>query len=359
MNNHRITKLLKIIFFFPVYILLIGNILADSYFTVENIEVKLDFDKDRDIRNLAIEKAQGQAIIELSEKLLSPNDYKIFKKNIHKENFSYLVESIEFVDEVITENFYRGVFNINFNPYKVREYYVSRSFIFSEVKSKEVKVFINLNKKESFFILNNIWNTKWTETQSAENTLDLDINTLNDSHYDNLSLDSFLSGDFDHSELIKDFSNIILIWVEPKLISNGNIEFEIISKIIINNKNSILRSTYVEEYNIYKDNMLDSTINDLKQEILLYWVKATSQEVDRFKYKFNFNFNSLNEWVSLKNSFEKIGLISNYRILSFNLNNIEGVIEFHGDSNKFELVLSQNNIQPVNLGEYYTIQVLK
>ena len=359
MNNHRITKLLKIILFFPLYILLIGNILADSYFTVENIEIKLDFDKDRDIRNLAIEKAQGQAIVQLSEKLLFPNDYKIFKKNINKENFSYLVESIEFIDEVITENVYRGVFNINFNPFRVREYYTSRSFIFSEVKSNEIKVFINLDQKESFFILNNIWNTKWTETQNKEGTLDLNIVTLNNSYYNDLSLDSFLSGDFDHSELINNSSNVIFIWCEPKLISNGNIEFEIISKIIINNKNSILRSTYVEEYNVYQDNMLDSTINDLKQEILQYWIKVTSQEVDRFKYKFNFNFNSLNEWVSLKNSLEKIGLISNYRILSFNLNNVEGIIEFHGDSNKFELVLSQNNIQSVNLGEYYTIQVLE
>ena len=52
-----------------MYILLIGNILADSYFTVENIEIKLDFDTDRDIRNLAIEEAQTKAIIELSEKL--------------------------------------------------------------------------------------------------------------------------------------------------------------------------------------------------------------------------------------------------------------------------------------------------
>tara|TARA_B100000401_G_scaffold438394_1_gene386791 strand:- start:1166 stop:2245 length:1080 start_codon:yes stop_codon:yes gene_type:complete len=359
MINHRITKLLKIILFFSVYILLIGNILADSYFTVENIEIKLDFDTDRDIRNLAIEEAQTKAIIELSEKLLSPNDYQIFKKNINKESFSYLVESIEFIDEVITEDFYRGVFNINFNPYKVREYYTSRSFIFSEVKSKEMKVFINFDQKESFFILNNIWNTKWSETQNTENNLNLYINTLNDSYFDDLSLDSFLSGDFDHSELIKDFSNIIFIWCEPKLISEGNIQFEIISKIIINNKNTILRSTYVEEYNIYKDNMLDSTINDLKQEILQHWVKVTSQEVDKFKYKFNFNFNSLKEWVSLKNSLEKIGLISNYRILSFNLNNIEGIIEFHGDNNKFELILSQNNIQSVNLGEYYNIQVLK
>ncbi len=359
MNNYRITKLFKIILYFFVYISLLGNIYADSYFTIENVEIKLEFDKDKDIRNLAIEKAQAKAIVDLSKKLLSPDDYKIFKNYINEENYSYLVESIEFVDETITEEYYRGVFNINFNPYKVREYYTSRSLIFSEIKSNEINVFVNLVRKESFFILNNIWNTKWVENNINEKILDLNIQTLNSSQYNNLSLSSFLSGDFDHPELIKDFSNVVFIWCEPKLLSDGNIEFETISKIIINNKNSIIRSMHVEEYNIYKDEILDLTINNLKEEILVNWIKATSQELDRAKYKFNFKFNSLNEWVSLKANIEKIGLIPNYHIISFDINSVEGIIEFYGDTNKFELVLSENNIRPLNLGEYYTIQVVE
>ena len=56
-----------------------------------------------------------------------------------KKELSYLVESIEFVDETITEKYYKAIFNINFNPYKIREYYTSRSLIFSEVKSNEIK----------------------------------------------------------------------------------------------------------------------------------------------------------------------------------------------------------------------------
>ena len=34
-------------------------------------------------------------------------------------------------------------------------------------------------------------------------------------------------------------------------------------------------------------------------------------------------------------------------------------IEFYGDSNKFELVLTQNDIMPANLGKIYKIQILK
>ena len=158
--------------------------------------------------------------------------------------------------------------------------------------------------------------------------------------------------------MLEDSSNIVFIWCEPKLVSNGSIEFNIITKIVVNNKNTILRSTYTEEYNLYKDDLLVSIINNLKEQILVNWVEATSQEDEKLQYKFKFNFESINEWVSLKSILEIIESISNYYILSFDLNSIEGIIEFHGENNKFELVLSQNNISSVNLGEHYKIQIL-
>ena len=358
MNNHRIAKLMKILLFVSVYILFIGNTYANSYFSIKDIEIKLEFDNDKDIRNLAIEKAQSKALVDLSEKLLSPNDYNVFLADIDQEEYSYLVESIEFVDETITEKYYKAIFNINFNPYKIREYYTSRSLIFSEVKSKEIKIFTVLDKQDSFFILNNIWNTKWIESIDKDDTLELSVNIFDYNLYKNISLDSFLSGNFEHPNLSGDSSNIVFIWCEPKLVSNGNIEFNIISKIIVNNKNTILRSSYTEEYNLYKDDLLVSIINGLKEQILVNWVESTSQKGDKLQYKFKFNFESIHEWVSLKSILEKIESISNYYILSFDLNSLEGIIEFHGENNKFELVLSQNNILPVNLGEHYKIQIL-
>ena len=358
MNNYRIAKLMKILLFISVYILFIENTYANSYFTIKNIEIKLEFDNDKNIRNLAIEKAQSKALVDLSEKLLSPNDYKIFLADMDEREYSYLVESIEFVEETITEKYYKAIFNINFNPYKIREYYTSRSLIFSEVKSKEIKVFTMLDKQDSFFILNNIWNTKWIESINKDDILELSVHTFDYNLNKNISLDSFLSGSFEHPNLPEDSSNIVFVWCEPKLISNGNVEFNIISKIIVNNKNTILRSTYTEEYNLYKDDLLIPIINSLKEQILVNWVESTSQEDEKIRYKFKFNFESINEWVSLKSILENVESISSYYILSFDLNSLEGIIEFHGENKKFELVLSQNNILLVNLGEHYKIQVL-
>ena len=187
----------------------------------------------------------------------------------------------------------------------------------------------------------------------------MSIHTFDYNLYKDISLNSFLSGSFEHPNLPKDSSNIVLIWCEPKLVSFSDVEFNVILKIIVNNKNTILRSTYTEEYNLYNEDLLVSIIDNLKDQILANWVEATSQDDEKIHYKFKFNFESINEWVSLKSNLEEIELISRYHVLSFDLNSLEGIIEFQGDNNKFELVLSQKNILPVNLGENYKIQVLK
>ena len=357
MNNYRIIRLIKALLFFSVYIFFIENAYANSYFTIKNVDIELEFDNNKDIRNLAIKKAQIKALHDLSETLLSPKDFKIFLTFDEEDNFSYLVESIEFIDETITEKYYRGIFNIKFNPYKIREYFRSKSLIFSEVKSKEIKIFTILDKQDSFFILNNIWNTEWIESINDNNLIQLNINTFNHDQYEEISLDSFLSADFNHPNLSGESSNIVLIWCEPRLISNGNIEFNIILKIVVNKKNIISRHKYTEEFNLYNDTLVASIVNNLKDQISINWVKLTSKEDEKHKYTFIYNFKSINEWVSLKDNFERIDLITNYHISKFDLNNIEGIIEFHGDNSKFELVMSQNNIFPVNLGEIYKIQI--
>jgi len=359
MNNYKFNSLTRMLLLFFVYILYPVSVYSDSYFSVKGIEIEFEFDNDKDIRNLAIEEAQVQAMTYLSEKLLSPNDYKIFLSDKEEDEYPYLVESIEFVDETITKKYYKGIFNIHFNPYKIREYYNSRSLIFSEIESKEIKIFTILDKQDSFFILNNIWNTKWIESIKKDDSLNFNIQTFDYEQYLNISLDAFLSGDFKHPGQSGNTSNVVFIWCEPKLISNGKIEFNVISKIIVNNKNTILRSKFTEEYNLYKDDLIVTVINDLKEQIFANWVKLTSQEDQSFKYAFNFNFESIDEWVHLKNIFEGVESISNYYISSFNLNNVEGIIEFNGNSNKFELVLSQNDILPVNLGKVYKIQIIK
>ena len=359
MISIKFTKVLQYFLHVFVYIFYLTNASANSHFIVKNIEIKLPFDNSINIRNLAIKEAENRAFKLLSQKLLTPSDYIAFLSEEEDQNLSYMVESVEFIDEKITTELYKGVFNINFSPYKIREYYSSNSWMFSEVTSKALPVYAVLSNQESFFILNNIWNTKWSDIKSSNQTLQLKIITFNSLESKDFTLTSFLQGDFKKSQEKKDSINAVFVWCEPTLISNGHIEFNIIAKIIINNKSSIISSKYVEEYNLYKDNLLDATISDLKEKLLTKWIELTSQNKEKFQYAFKLETKLLEDWITLKNIFEQIELISKYQITSFDLDNVEGIVEFYGNASKFEIVLSQNNISPVNLGSIYKIQLIK
>ena len=69
MNNYKFNSLTRMLLLFFVYILYPVSVYSDSYFSVKGIEIEFEFDNDKDIRNLAIEEAQVQAMTYLSEKL--------------------------------------------------------------------------------------------------------------------------------------------------------------------------------------------------------------------------------------------------------------------------------------------------
>ena len=81
-----------------------------------------------------ISKAEKLAFEKISKKLLSPSDLNQIIK-LNDINYEYLVESIEFVDEKISPQTYSGSFNVYFSPFKVREFYESRSLTYSELSS--------------------------------------------------------------------------------------------------------------------------------------------------------------------------------------------------------------------------------
>ena len=101
----------------------------------------------------------------------------------------------------------------------------------------------------------------------------------------------------------------------------------------------------------------DSLIEDIKNELLLTWIDLTKQSNDRFSYNFVYDINSIDDWVKLRTELETLELLDSFHITAFNLSSIEGVINFSGNNNKLELIMSQNNIDVANMGPYYKISL--
>ena len=332
------------------------SLMADDglFFLESNIEVQVPYDNNSNVRNLAISKAEKSAFEKISKKLLAPRDYNqiIESKDI---NYEYLVESIEFVDEKISTETYSGSFNVYFSPFKVREFYDSRSLIYSELSSKDINANIAFSNHFNFFTLFNKWNIEWKKINNIGSKINLNVRTFSSSEMHQLDLTTFLEGS--NLNQVNDVKDAVLIWCNPTNVENNKIKFEIIVKLIANNKENVFRKTFIEDNSFYRDDIFDQIIIDINSDLLSVWINLTKQSNDNFLYNFVYDIESIDDWVKLRTELETLVLLDSFHLTSFNLNTVEGVINFSGNNNKLELIMAQNNIDVVNMGSYYKISL--
>ena len=348
---------LKLFLSICLYIIFLSSTLTakeNDLFTSEDIKIEFSYFKNENIRNKAINKAEKIAFTQISKKLLSPFDYQNLSTTDDLD-ISYFVESIEFIDEKITSDYYSAVFSIKFNKFRVREYYNSQSLLYSELGSNEINTYVIFSNPDQFFILFNMWNTKWKKITKIGDKLSLKINTFDQLDVKNLSINSYLDGNGitkDNFQLLNDY---IVIWCIPNKTNSSKIKFDVLIKLEINNEIKVITKSYTEKYNLYRDDIFEFLMNDVKKELLNMWIEVTAESNELYVYDFKYISNDLSQWISLKQKLENVELLRAYSITSFNINEVEGRIKFAGDNNKLELVLSQNNIKAVNLGPYYQI----
>ncbi len=348
----HIKQLLALILFLFLNFPLMAD--EDIFFSGMNILVKIPYSNNSNVRNLAISKAEKLAFEKISKKLLTPRDYnKIIKLN--DINYEYLVESIEFVDEKISSETYSGSFNVYFSPFKVREFYESRSLIYSELTSKDIIAYIAFSNHFEFFTLFNNWNTEWKKINNIGSKINLNVRTFSSSETYKLDLARFLEGS--NLSQVNDVKDAVLIWCAPSNVRNDKIKFEIIIKLIANNKENVFRKTFIEENSFYRDDIFAQIIKDINSELLSVWIDITKQSNEKFLYNFVYDINSIDDWVKLRKELETLELLNSFHVTSFNLSKVEGVINFSGTNNKLELIMSQNNIDVVNMGPYYKISL--
>ena len=324
------------------------------FFSEMNIEVNIPYVNNSNVRNLAISKAEKLAFEKISKKLLAPSDYdQIIKSN--DINYEYLAESIEFVDEKISSETYSGSFNVYFSPFKVREFYDSRSLTYSELSSKDIIAYIAFSNHFEYFTLFNNWNTEWKKINNIGSKINLNVRTFSSSEMYQLDLATFLEGS--NLNLVSDIKDAILIWCNPTSVENNKIKFEIIIKLIANNKENVFRKTFIEENSFYRGDIFDQIIKEINSELLSVWIDITKQSNDKFLYNFVYDINSIDDWVKLRTELETLELFNSFHVTSFNLSKVEGVINFSGNNNKLELIMSQNNIDVTNMGPYYKISL--
>ena len=352
-NTKQISFVIVFLFAF------INSCLANEnvdFFSSSGIKVNLSFSNETDIRNTAISKAEEIAFKRVSVKLLTPEDYKKLSK-LKDIDISYFVESIEFVDEKISTETYLGEFNIYFSPFRIKEFYKSNSLTFSEVSSQNITVNVAFSNSNQFFILFNLWNTEWKKIKNIGNKINLDVKTFSQTEMGNTDLSNFLENKDIEGNNLNDENDIILIWCSPIYEKLNELRFDLIIKFNLNQKEKIIRKSYLTDYSLFRDDIFSPLIEDIKNELLLTWIDLTKQSDEVYRFKFVYDIENISDWVELQNRLQSVRLLEQYKPSLFTTDKVEGYVDFLGNGDKFVLLLSQNKINAVNLGPYYRISL--
>ena len=156
----------------------ISEKLKPSIVLIEDIDITFNTNKTGEIRNKAIGLAESNGLSRLAQKILTTEDFKKFQKK-NDIDVNYIVESIEFSNEILSDNYYKASINIKFNPYRTREFFRENNFNFSEMQSNPIPFYAVLANHEQYFIVNNEWEKRWKELILTNDTLNLEFMLLN------------------------------------------------------------------------------------------------------------------------------------------------------------------------------------
>ena len=338
-----------------IFIISPSNTYADSksFYNAQDIKVIINYNAASDIRNSAIEIAKRNGFNQISRNLLGEEEFK--RLSIEDITISNLIESIEVESEKISSDTYEGIFSIYFNPYRVREFYSSNSLIFSDVVLRNLPITIGFKDSDKFFLFSNIWKTGWKNVQSIENKIFTKIQLVEEFNAKN-NVSDFLESSYLEISTSNE-KNEALIWSEIRKISENELTMDIIVKFIINNKSNTFQKTFVQNIDVIDETLFSEMITEIEKEILNIWIQSTKTNSKIEIISFQYNGKNISDWIELRNSLEKIDMISNYSINQFDLEKVHGTIEFRGEIDQFAPVLREYNLISTNFGQYHELSL--
>ena len=307
----------------------------ESTFIINNVEVKgivdLSFSRDK-----YINKAFSDSFEILMNKILIKNDLNKIH-NIKLKDIKKLISSFQIVDEVYKKDEYKINIKILYDELKVKKFLGKRNISFSQPESIFALFypvfFINSelqNFNESFFY------KEWGNIEIKNEVINfiLPIEDLEDiseiirmkDSIENLNIVNFVKK--------YDVNNYVFAFIEQRK-KKINIHLKINFNDSIINKNILYKIN-----NINDPQELNLIAKDLKVKITEIWKKENLVNILLpLSIKLNFEHKNLKSLDKLINNLENMGIINNYVLEEFNINNSLFKIYYYGDPKKLKLEL--------------------
>ena len=354
MENYFLLKFLdkrikRYVFIFLTLITLLFASITKSFseedvFTIDEIKIKGAIDVNFS-REKYLNKAFFNSFEILMNKILLISDLKKVEKLKLKE-IKNLIKSFKILEESYREDIYRANFQVIYNEQKVKEFLRKKNISFSLPKNISAVFYpvfyINgkmQNLNENFFYNN--WNKIKIKNELINFILpldDLDDISQITKMRDNLE-------DLDILSFVSKYGEKNYVFV---LMDYGKNKLNIYLKTNFNNNTTSKNISY-DVKNVRNEIILNSILKDLKLEIVDTWKEQNLINLLMpLSIKIKFKHSKLKDLDKLRKTFYKIGIIDNYTLEEFNINNSNYKIYYYGNPKKLKAELLKYGYELIN-----------
>ena len=354
--KYLITFLREYIFIFLtatifLFITLSKSFSQESVFTINNVQVggrvDLNFSREK-----YLNKAFLNSFEILMTKILLTRDLK--KMNvIELDQIKKLISSFQILKESYSKDIYKINIKILYNDIKVKKLLGQKNILFSQPENISAVFYPVLfidgdiqNFNENFFY------RKWTEVTIKNELINfiLPLEDLEDisriiemkNSIEDLNIDLFINK-YD----VKNYVFALMDYQNKKLNIHLKTNF---------NNNKISKNISHEIKNINDEEKLNYILKDLKLTIADLWKEENLiNMLMPLSVKLKFHQTNLKNLNELRKTFQKIGIIDNYTLEEFNINNSFFKIYYYGDPRKLKSELSKFGYQLENIEGFWQL----
>ena len=317
----------------------------ENVFIINNVEVEgtvdLNFSREK-----YIDKAFLNSFELLMTKILLARDLNRVS-DIKLKEIKNLISSFQILEESYSKDEYKVNIKILYNNVKIKKFLSKKNISFSQPENISALfypvLFVNgeiQNFNENFFY------KEWTKVVIKNETINfiLPLEDLEDiseiiemkSRIEELNIDNLVNK-YD----IKNYIFALIDYQEEKLNIHLKINF---------NNNKINTNASYKIKSINDQIALNSIIKDLKLKITDLWKEENLINLLMpLSVKLQFQHKNLKNLDELRNTFQKIGIINNYTLEEFNINNSSFKIYYYGGPKKLKSELSKFGYQLENV----------
>ena len=352
-KSNKLNKLYIIFFPLVLFIIIFFSTTPSQAksFKIANLEISEEFGLNFNKENV-VDKGFKKAFDELTSMITTSGDKEKIK-NIPLSTIKSLIESFTMSEEKFVNNEYKTKFDVSFNKKNTLDFFEKNQIFPSKKKVLLIPILVDLQLDQIFLFNNNVFYQSWNNDTKSYFLLEYLLPSEDIEDINLLLQKSKSIEDYDFKEIIKkyDLEDFIIV-----IIFKNKNNYRALSKIkledsfkIYNQEFKITNFSNVEEIkkilfrlkNKYEDSW--KVINQINTSIKL----PLTVSIDAKEY---------NKIQNLENVLNELDLISSYRILNFDNQNVYYKLIYNGSPNKFLNDMNDKNIKINTENKIWKIQ---